>query len=318
MALAAQFHVCASSDRQFTMGLMILASVQKRTPFGLAPTGMGIHVREATTKRRGSPAAGTNKLASVRPPLKWAGGKRWLVPYLKPLFEAHGHRRLVEAFCGSAAITLGLQPERALLNDINPHLINFCRWVRRGLVVTRPFENDARTYYSHRARFNELIRTGHTQTQEAAALFYYLNRNGYNGLCRFNRQGLFNVPFGHRRTISYQNLRGYRSAFRGFTLENKDFEALDLQPDDFIYADPPYDGGFTGYNPHAFIWNDQVRLARWLARHPGTVVVSNHATERVVDLYQNLGFRVEFILAPRRVNCTGSRSAHTYPAKSKR
>ncbi|MDT7924708.1 MAG: DNA adenine methylase, partial [Chlorobiota bacterium] len=68
---------------------------------------------------------------TLEPPLKWAGGKRWLVPYIRRLWAAHRHRRLVEPFCGGLSVTLGLQPERALLNDINPHLINFFRWLQR-------------------------------------------------------------------------------------------------------------------------------------------------------------------------------------------
>jgi DNA adenine methylase len=63
------------------------------------------------------------------PPLKWAGGKRWLVPYLEKMYRPHRHRRLVEPFAGGLAVALGLMPERALLNDINPHLISFYPFV---------------------------------------------------------------------------------------------------------------------------------------------------------------------------------------------
>jgi DNA adenine methylase len=62
---------------------------------------------------------------NLKPPLKWAGGKRWLVPHLRPLWEPFANRRLVEPFCGGLAVALGLMPDRALLNDRNPHLINF-------------------------------------------------------------------------------------------------------------------------------------------------------------------------------------------------
>lgn len=78
----------------------------------------------------------------LAPPLKWAGGKRWLVPRLAELYAPHRHRRLVEPFCGGLAVALALRPERALLNDINPHLINFYRWVQRGLRVEIPLVND--------------------------------------------------------------------------------------------------------------------------------------------------------------------------------
>jgi DNA adenine methylase len=72
------------------------------------------------------------------PPLKWAGGKRWLIPRIRDLWKEHEHRRLVEPFCGGMAVTLGLKPHRALLNDVNPHLINFYRWIQRGLDLRDP------------------------------------------------------------------------------------------------------------------------------------------------------------------------------------
>jgi site-specific DNA-adenine methylase len=68
-----------------------------------------------------------------------------------------------------------------------------------------------------------------------------------------------------------------------------DFAELEIEPDDFIYADPPYDVEFTQYSKDAFTWEDQVRVAEWLARHPGPVVLSNQATERIVKLYRKLG-----------------------------
>ncbi|MCE9586285.1 DNA adenine methylase [Candidatus Uhrbacteria bacterium] len=74
----------------------------------------------------------------MNPPLKWVGGKRWLLPHLHSIFARHAQRRLVEPFCGGLAITLGLQPEEALLNDINPHLINFYRALARGAVLEGP------------------------------------------------------------------------------------------------------------------------------------------------------------------------------------
>src|SRR5260221_6600274 len=96
-------------------------------------------------------------LPTLNPPLKWAGGKRWLVPTLEPIWKPHAHRRLVEPFCGGLAVTLGLLPERALLYDINPHLVNFFRWLQQGLVLSIPMRNDAELFYAHLARFNELI-----------------------------------------------------------------------------------------------------------------------------------------------------------------
>src|SRR5437879_13449869 len=75
-------------------------------------------------------------LYSLPPPLKWAGGKRWQLPHVRKFWEGESHRRLVEPFCGGLAVALGLKPQRALLNDINPHLFNFYCWVQRGLRIT--------------------------------------------------------------------------------------------------------------------------------------------------------------------------------------
>ncbi len=247
--------------------------------------------------------------ARLRPPLKWAGGKRWLVPHLRKLWRGHEDRRLVEPMCGGLAVTLGLLPKRALLNDINPHAINFYRWLKRGLRITIPMRNDAELYYRHRERFNELIASGKSDSAEAAALFYYLNRTGYNGLCRFNSDGFFNVPFGRYKRINYNaDFRAYRELFARWDFRAGDFESLALRPDDFVYADPPYDVEFTMYAKQNFRWDDQVRLAEWLARHPGPVVLSNQATERVLDLYARLGFELTLLRAPRMISCTGDRN----------
>ncbi len=245
----------------------------------------------------------------LRPPLKWAGGKRWLVPHLKPLWEPYAHRRLVEPLCGGLAVALGLLPAKALLNDINVHLINFFRWVGKGLSIEIPMENDKTLYYTYRNRFNQLIKEGKENTREAAELFYYLNRTGYNGLCRFNQKGEFNVPFGRYKNINYvRDYQPYRSAFQQWEFSCVDFEELTLNKDDFIYADPPYDVEFTQYSKDGFDWADQVRLANWLAGHPGPVVLSNQATGRIVELYRDRGFKLIFLDAPRMISCTGDRT----------
>jgi DNA adenine methylase len=246
---------------------------------------------------------------SLRPPLKWAGGKRWQVPHIAPLWHAHRHRRLVEPFCGGLAIALALSPSEALLNDGNPHLIEFYRWLQRGLQITQRMDNDESRFYAHRDRFNALVTAGQADTQEAAALFYYLNRTGFNGLCRFNRHGEFNVPFGRYARIHYvRDFSEYREALSGWTFTNVDVESVPLDPCDFVYADPPYDVEFTQYAREPFTWDDQVRTARWLSRHTGPVVLVNQATERVEELYRSLGYDVQFLDAPRRISCTGDRT----------
>ena len=246
----------------------------------------------------------------LKPPLKWAGGKRWLLNEIRPLWLPHRHRRLVEPLGGGLAITLGLMPDRAWVNDINPHLINFYQWIGRGLSVD--FSEDdynPETYYRNRDRFNELVRTGQVFSKEAAQLFYYLNRTGYNGLCRFNSRGEFNVPFGKYKRVSYaQNFDRYRDIFRQWEFTCLDFKEIAFDSSDFIYADPPYDVEFTRYTKEDFSWTDQVALAEKLSKHPGPVVLSNQATPRIMRLYDDLGFQTRVISAPRRISCDGNRS----------
>jgi DNA adenine methylase len=245
----------------------------------------------------------------LKPILKWAGGKRWLLSHLEPLWAPYKQMRLVEPFCGGLAVTLGLNPNRALINDINPHLIDFYRWVKKGLKISIPMENNEELFYQHRSRFNELIKTGHSDSREAAELLYYLNRTCFNGLYRVNSKGQFNVPFGKYKTINYiTDFTDYSDTFGQWEISCLDFEELELFDNDFVYADPPYDVEFTKYAKDDFKWDDQVRLAKWLARHPGPVVLSNQATARIVDLYRELDYDIHLLKAPRRISCNGDRT----------
>lgn len=251
----------------------------------------------------------TAKMPPVTSPLKWAGGKRWLVPHIAQTWYPYQHSRLIEPFVGGMAVTLGLQPARALLNDTNPHLINFYKWLKQGLTISIEMENDQALYYNHRERFNQLIRDANFQNEEAASLFYYLNRTGFNGLCRFNRSGEFNVPFGKYKTINYiRDFAKYKPILAGWDICEGDFGAIKIGSTDFIYADPPYDVPFTTYSAGGFSWGDQVRLAQWLAQHDNPVIASNQATERILDLYSSLGFDITVLNAPRMISCTGDRT----------
>src|SRR5262249_5187941 len=144
---------------------------------------------------------------------------------------------------------------------------------------------------------------------QAAALFYYLNRTCYNGLCRFNSSGLFNVPFGRYKQINYlRDFSSYCDIVRDWQFWTCDFEHIPISSDDFLYAHPPYDVEFRSYSKEGFSWDDQVRLAEWLSKHRGPTVLSNQATNRILELYQKLGFKLRIVDAPRMINCTGDRS----------
>lgn len=234
---------------------------------------------------------------------------------MEPLWRDHSHRRLVEPFAGGLAVALGLRPRAALLCDRNAHVIAFYRWLQAGFdpsAVDVRLENDRAVFARNRDRFNELIATAQSETLEAAVLFYYLNRTGFNGLCRFNASGYFNVPFGRYKRIEYRDaayFTRYKDALTRYEFACADFSSLSLEPDDFVYADPPYDVEFTSYSAGGFPWTEQVRLAHWLAAHSGPVVASNQATDRVLELYRGLGFTVRTLPAPRRISCNGNRDS---------
>jgi DNA adenine methylase len=266
-------------------------------------------MRPSATAGQKNPRSNGDGQFVMSPPLKWAGGKRWQLPHLRKFWDHESHRRLVEPFCGGLAVALGLRPEEALLNDANPHLINFYEWLKRGLRISIEMANDTNLFYEHRDRFNQLLRTGKAGTREAASLFYFLNRTGYNGLCRFNRSGEFNVPFGRYANINYRrSFVDYRPLFETWEFSRTSFDRIRLRPDDFVYADPPYDVVFTQYSKGGFSWDEQVRTAEWLAKHRGPVVLANQATPRIMKLYRDLGYRLVKLAAPRRISCTGDRT----------
>lgn len=245
------------------------------------------------------------------PVLKWAGSKRWLVAQLVQYYDRR--KRLVDPFVGAMSVPFFLRPDQALLSDVNPHVMNLYRWMQHGLEWDANygvgFVYDRDTYYENRSKFNALCSQRQYWTAEGALLFYYLNRTCFNGLCRFNRDGYFNVPFGKYKQVKFRyDFSEYKAAMAGWDLYCGDFEALPIQPEDWIYSDPPYDVEFTQFAPKDFVWADQERLAKWLARHPGPVVASNSYTQRIVDLYKGLGFDVQVGEAPRSISCTGDRT----------
>lgn len=251
------------------------------------------------------------KLSVLLPPLKWAGKKTFLAPRLKELFSPGN--LWIEPFCGGLGASLGVLPERAILADINCHLINFYQWIKDCGIWDLPESlNESSAYYARRDWFNDLtewISSGLATSRmkaDSAQLFYYLNKAGYNGLCRFNNQGKFNIPFGRRKTINFQtDFTEYQDVFDGWDFRCCDFDRLtqDINSRSFVYIDPPYSGTFNTYSSGGFDWNDQIRLAKWAAHLPCPVVASNSNDSHIVDLYQSLGFEITFVQARRSISC---------------
>lgn len=228
--------------------------------------------------------------------LKWAGNKTAIMSELKKHLPSGP--RLVEPFAGSCAVMMATDYPHYLVADINADLINLYkkaayhseRLIQVAWVLFRE-DNSAEKYYENRLRFNE---DTSLTTLERAALFLYLNRHCYRGLCRYNQSGKFNVPYGNYKNPYFPQaeiLTFAEKAVRAtFICASYDETLAMLQADDVIYCDPPYDGTFSGYHTAGFSDDDQYDLASILVRrssegHP--IVVSNSDTRLIRSFYRN-------------------------------
>lgn len=257
---------------------------------------------------------------TLTPFLKWCGSKRhpYIVEKVRPIWEANKDRLWVEPFLGSGGLPLALGVEQGIFADVNHHLIDLWRWVQTDGLVKEKFINTEVNYYIVRREFNRLVgKVEDLQELDSkwkgvkSQLFYYLNQTGYNGLCRFNNKGEFNVPFGrdakgNPKKINYlKDFSLWRNVVSDWLFWRKDFkETLALIPNDaFIYCDPPFFNTFTQYSGKSFTEKDQLELVRLLAKHKGVVIASNSPEMEVA--YQAYGFKTELIEAPRSVSCNG-------------
>lgn len=241
--------------------------------------------------------------------VKWTGSKRWCANFIADFWRANQVKYFVEPFAGAMAATLASRPENAIINDINPHLINFYQQIQSGMVVTLDMQYDEDLYYKYRVQFNKLIEEGKGNTKEAAELFFYLNKTGFNGLCRFNRKGFFNVPFGSFKSVNYQlDTEILKGVFSEFNFNVGDFEELGSEQfgkDAFHFIDSPYDETFSDYSQEGFDWSDHVRLIEWASKLEGPVLLTNKATDRVLELLNEHGFNYKLVAKKHTIAASG-------------
>lgn len=251
-----------------------------------------------------------SKSKILSPLLKWAGGKSWLISKMVEIYEPYRDRVWVDPFCGSLALPLALKPKRAKLSDINPLLINLYQSIQEPeFSYLGLYQNTEKDYYKARQLFNN---PEFEDDYRDAELFLYLNRTCFNGLCRFNKKGEFNVPYGKYKNPKLEwDFTEYRQLFKNWKFEVGDYKNVEISSSDFVYLDPPYDKGFTGYFGNSFEWEQQQELAGWASELTCPVVISNLATDRVKSLYKSCGFNIELLSAPRSISCNGNRERAT-------
>jgi len=260
-----------------------------------------------------------------RPFLKWPGSKYRLAPKLRNALPSG--TRLIEPFVGSGSVSItnAHRYDRILAGDVNADLIELFRLLQAegehfvdecALLFTKQ-TNCASSYYSLRAEFNAA-----SDKRHRAVLFLYLNRHCFNGLCRYNRSGHFNVSFGKyaRPYFPRREMLEFRAATRHVEFRAANFERTmdEAGPGDVVYCDPPYvpltaTANFTSFSGRPFGPDAQRALAdraRDAARRGAVVVLSNHDTEETRALYA--GARIRRLQVSRSIGAS-ARSRKTAP-----
>jgi DNA adenine methylase len=251
--------------------------------------------------------------------LKWPGNKYRVLD--KICQHLPSGTRLIEPFVGSGVVFLNTNYSKYLLSDVNPDLIQVYQLLQESgmefVKYTKKFftraNNQPQAYYRWRERFNQT-----TDEWKRSALFIYLNRHGYNGLCRYNRSGEFNVPFGRYREPYFPEEEMkffYQKSQRNVKFICADFNASlkQARAGPVIYCDPPYvplsaTSNFTSYSRQAFSLTEQEKLAKSaekLSKKGISVLISNHDTPFVRDVYQNA--HLEFFSVSRTISCKAAK-----------
>lgn len=262
--------------------------------------------------------------AFLRPFLKWAGGKRQLLPVLKKHIPK-SYKIYFEPFIGAGALFFALQRPKAIINDTNKELINCYKVIKNNpeelLEKTKEHElNNSKIYYyklrdldRDKSEFDSLSNI------DRAARIIYLNKTCFNGLFRVNSQGQFNVPYGdNKNPVIAENI--VITAISEYLNENEieilnqDFvdAVTTAKRGDFIYFDPPYDpvsdsSSFTGYDSNGFDRVKQTRLRDLcdeLVDRGCQVLISNSSTDFIKDLYKD--YTVKEVQASRHINSVGT------------
>jgi DNA adenine methylase len=255
-----------------------------------------------------------------KPFVKWAGGKSQLLGELLSRIPEE-FERYFEPFVGGGALFFGLQPESAVLGDLNAELINTFRVVRdepAELISALKRHTYVREHYYNIRNADRDPEFKNWSDVERAARVIYLNKSCFNGLYRVNSQGQFNTPFGRYSNPTIcdeRNILACSTALRGVQLTVSAFESLvdGAQKGDFVYFDPPYaplsaTSNYVGYVEGGFDLGMQERLYKCcvdLDKRGVKFLLSNSSAPFVLNLYKH--FKVDLVSASRSVNSVASK-----------
>lgn len=257
----------------------------------------------------------------AHPFVKWAGGKTQILAKLKE-FMPDTYETYYEPFVGGGALFFSVAPKRAFINDQNKELM--CAYdCFKDATMFQKLKEELRKHESNHSE--DYYYTLRRQDQDSefldnpiflrAARMIYLNKACFNGLYRVNSKGFFNVPSGKKdkvNTYEEDNFNAIRQYFMksDINISNEDYESVvqNAKIGDFVYFDPPYDiypdkSGFVDYGKDGFGKDEQIRLRdcfRFLSDRGIKVMLSNHNTEFINEIYQ--GFNIKVIDAKRMIN----------------
>ncbi len=261
-----------------------------------------------------------------KPFVKWVGGKRQLIHEIKKRVPKE-FNIYYEPFIGGGALFFELQPKIAVINDYNDELINVYRVLSLKYKTNKLIQKlknheeknnkeyfyEVRSWDRNREEYNKL------NDIEKAARTIYLNKTCFNGIYRVNSKNEFNVPFNNSKkinTFENSNFKAINDYFdnNNITIINGDFEEAvkGAKKGDFVYFDPPYDNlkddTFTSYTENGFDKKEQVRLFNCfekLDKMGVYVMLSNHNTSFINDLYKN--YNIKVVNAKRSINSNGNK-----------
>lgn len=239
-------------------------------------------------------------MAQITSFVRWAGGKSWLVPFVKSLVEGLEFNNYHEPFMGGASVFFAIEPHNmSFLSDVNAELVGtFCA-VRdnpqRVINYLKRFNTDEASYYN--------VRDSKPQGKyQKAARFIYLNTYSFNGLYRVNRQGKYNVPYGKRAEtlIDYERILEASNKLQGVDVSQRDFDQSRnaIQAGDLVFLDPPYtvskeaNSMFIEYNQKLFSLDDQYRLAElvdYIIEQNAYFILTNAKHEKIMDIFKDKG-----------------------------
>ena len=262
--------------------------------------------------------------SSVAPFVKWAGGKRQLIPQIRERMPEK-YNDYYEPFVGGGAVIFELLPANALINDINKALINtyrtICNESDAFLKEVNRLDNDMwedgkKYYYSIREHYNDKLMRSEYDV-ELAALFVFINKHCFNGLYRVNGKGLFNVPYNNSRrgSVDEDVIIATSEYLRGVTIIDGDFEQAckNAKKGDFVFIDSPYaplnPTSFESYTKEGFDIESHKRLAKLydeLTARGCYCMLTNHNMELINELYGNKDYKIDVVSVKRMINSDAS------------